>query len=135
MEGFTPRELWLREQRAITEAVENYPDVPVPSILGTTVLFQLFHDPTPRLLAAVENALAAAFGVTFTGDVDGTSYALTAKLPSGTKVKIATDAEAVVEQRVTGQTVTDVIAWVRLPAEPVNAPGPVTGAAGEVVAA
>lgn len=118
------RTAWLTSVRAVLDAVETHPDLPQPLILHGDAEFWTpgWGAAARQAFAAAEAALAGSLGVTFAGGIrdsspgDGYYYALTATMP-GLTVVIKAVAGEVAEQKVTGQTVTEITEWVRRPAE------------------
>ena len=118
---------WLADVRRVLNVIEAYPELPDAYITAKSIDVYLygFGPGLRREFAAAEQALADGLGVTFTPSTeplitgsDTLYYVLTATLPGGTPVKVKAIATDVAEQRVTGQIVTPVTEWVRLPAEP-----------------
>jgi hypothetical protein len=132
------RTAWLSETRTILDTIEAHPELPLPYISGDGARFYLISLWGPaarRAITAVEEALTGSLGLTFTGATEGAGtmadyyYVLTAVMPGGLPVEIKAVANEVAEQKVTGQTVTEVTEWVRRPAEPPDTPQDSTGGA------
>jgi len=132
--GQDPRAGWLAAVRAVLDAVEDRPALPLPVITPDRASFYLgaYGPAARRELAAAESALSDALGVTFTPAASQQApwYTLEAALPGGLTVLLRAAAIDVAEQRVTGTAVTEVTEWVRLPAEP-EEPGGAAGAGSE----
>lgn len=128
---------WLADVRRVLNVIEAHPELPDSYITSKSIDFHVYgsYGPSvPRGFAAVEQALAADLGVTFAASTEPLTaggeahyYVLTATLPGGTEVKVKAWATAVAEERVTGQVVTPVTEWVRLPVEPEEAAEPDEG--------
>ncbi len=118
-----PRAGWFADVHNVLAAAQANPALPLPAISAWRATFYL-TDSSPRGLAAAEAALADALGVTFAGyaeDEPPQYYVLEADLPGGLKVRIKAWRDDVADRKVTGQTVTEVVEWVR---KPVPEPGP-----------
>jgi hypothetical protein len=121
---------WLADARAVLDVVEAHPGLARPCILSGHVEFYLsgtISSPdAPLILAIAETILSDELGLEFTGrkGAEGDPgernyYFLEATMANGTPLQITAWAAAVAEPRVTGQVVTDIVKWTRLPA-----PGP-----------
>jgi hypothetical protein len=126
------RQMWMHERSTLLAAMQDYPELPIPSLYtesATFYVFQVSPELERRAFAYAENALGASFGVSFTlqpNDEPERDYCyLLATLPSGWILRITAHASAVAEVCVTGQTVKDVIGLVRLPVAD-ESPAPVT---------
>jgi len=141
MEGFTPAEQaiqqaapeprasWFGDVRRILDIAELHPELPHPWIIIDRVRFRIpgYGPSVLRDFDAAEAVLSAALHVTFTPPAepdDLGSYVIEAALPGGTALTVEAPAGAVAEERVTGQTVTDVVEWVRRVAEADEATAP-----------
>jgi hypothetical protein len=113
---------WIAGARAVLDAAEAHPPLPLPNIISSRATFYLTGHGfrAPRAFADAEAALSAALGVRFTLSAaqEDPWYTLEAVLPGGLAVLLRAPAADVAEKRVTGTAVTEVTEWVRLPAAP-----------------
>jgi hypothetical protein len=118
-----PRAPWFGDVRSLLDAAETIPSLPWPFITREHADFftPAFGPGARKWLADAEAALTAALGVTFEALPEPSGpcrdYVVFAGLPGGLQVRLLTRVRDVAEQQVTGQTVTDITEWVRLPVE------------------
>ena len=108
--------------RAVLDAIEPHESLPLPVFGSNQAIFHLYGEVAPGEMAALEAALPCEFTASASVDAAHPWFRLTGEI-GGVRVIITAPAEAVAERKVTGQTVEDVVKWVRKPVDGTESEG------------